>query len=258
MKLGNITSYIDVAQVTLYVFWVFFAGLLFYLRREDRREGYPLFSEPSNTYKTADLMFIPPPKVFRLPQGGTAMAPNGKPDTRPIKAEKIGAWPGAPLHPTGDPMLAGVGPGSHAERANAPDITIDGHPRIAPMRIATGYAIEKRDPDPRGMALIGADGRSAGTIRDIWVDRSETIIRYLEAEIAAQGGNRRILVPMTFCKVDGRRKQVKVAAIRSSQFGAVPATASPDQVTKLEEDKVCAYYGAGTLYSDPRRTESQL
>ena len=40
-------AYLDVAQVTLYVFWIFFACLIFYLRREDRREGYPLDSTAS-------------------------------------------------------------------------------------------------------------------------------------------------------------------------------------------------------------------
>jgi photosynthetic reaction center H subunit len=33
---------------------------------------------------------------------------------------------------------------------------------------------------------------------------------------------------------------------------------APDQVTLLEEDKVTAYYGAGTLYSDPMRAEPLL
>ena len=42
MNPGAITASIDVAQVTLYLFWLFFAGLLIYLRREDKREGYPL------------------------------------------------------------------------------------------------------------------------------------------------------------------------------------------------------------------------
>jgi photosynthetic reaction center H subunit len=37
-----ITSNIDFAQVLLYAFWLFFAGLIYYLRREDKREGYPL------------------------------------------------------------------------------------------------------------------------------------------------------------------------------------------------------------------------
>ncbi|HEY5309302.1 MAG TPA: photosynthetic reaction center subunit H, partial [Casimicrobiaceae bacterium] len=47
MHAGAITSYIDVAQIALYAFWIFFAGLIFYLRREDKREGYPLESDRS-------------------------------------------------------------------------------------------------------------------------------------------------------------------------------------------------------------------
>jgi photosynthetic reaction center H subunit len=31
---------IDVAQLAIWLFWAFFAGLVFYLRREDKREGY--------------------------------------------------------------------------------------------------------------------------------------------------------------------------------------------------------------------------
>jgi len=40
-----ITEYMDFAQILVYVFWFFFAGLIFYLRREDKREGYPLESD---------------------------------------------------------------------------------------------------------------------------------------------------------------------------------------------------------------------
>ena len=35
---------IDIAQLVLYAFWLFFLGLVYYLRREDKREGYPLES----------------------------------------------------------------------------------------------------------------------------------------------------------------------------------------------------------------------
>ena len=45
MQAGAITGYIDVAQIALYAFWIFFAGLIFYLRKEDKREGYPLITE---------------------------------------------------------------------------------------------------------------------------------------------------------------------------------------------------------------------
>ncbi|NCV58886.1 MAG: hypothetical protein EBW19_02420, partial [Betaproteobacteria bacterium] len=42
---GAITGYIDVAQVVLYLFWIFFFGLVVYLQREGKREGYPLLSD---------------------------------------------------------------------------------------------------------------------------------------------------------------------------------------------------------------------
>lgn len=37
-------EYLDGAQIALYAFWIFFAGLIVYIRREDKREGYPLES----------------------------------------------------------------------------------------------------------------------------------------------------------------------------------------------------------------------
>ena len=35
MATGAITGYVDVAQIVLYVFWAFFAGLIYYLLREN-------------------------------------------------------------------------------------------------------------------------------------------------------------------------------------------------------------------------------
>lgn len=257
---GEIMGIFDVAQVTLYVFFVFFIGLVFYLQRETRREGYPLFSEPSNKLKPGDPFFIPEAKVFKLPHGGEALAPNGEWDQRPIKGEKIAVWPGAPLEPTGDPMLAEIGPGAYAERANVPDLMVNGSAKIVPFRVAPAFDVHVNDRDPRGFALVGANGATVGTIKDIWIDRSEIIIRYLEAELNAAGGNpgRTVLVPMTFLTIDNRKGQVKVKALMGSQFGNVPALANPDQITFLEEEKVTAYYGAGTLYAEPSRAEPLL
>ena len=42
--------YIDGAQIVLYLFWFFFFGLIWYLHREDKREGYPL-EKPDGTLK---------------------------------------------------------------------------------------------------------------------------------------------------------------------------------------------------------------
>jgi photosynthetic reaction center H subunit len=251
---GEIIGNFDVAQVTLYVFFIFFIGLLFYLRREDRREGYPLFSEPSNRLKGDDFLFIPPAKTFKLADGSTVQAPNGKWDQRTPNGQKIGAWPGAPLVPNGDPMLAAVGPGSFAEREDKPEMTLEGALKIVPLRVATAYACDTRDGDPRGYKVIGADKGIAGTITDIWVDRSEALFRYLEMSV----GGRKALIPMNFAKIDKGRKEVRIHALMANQFANIPALANPDQVTKLEEEKVCAYFGAGMLYAHPSRTEPLL
>ena len=251
MASGALTGYIDVAQVVLYAFWIFFAGLILYLRREDKREGYPLESDRSDNVVVQGFPRIPLPKTFRLAHGGTYSAPSGQADRREIRARPVGAWPGAPLEPTGNPMVDGVGPASYAARADIPDLTIDGKLKIVPLRVATEFSIEARDPDPRGMQVVGADGNVAGTIRDVWVDTSETLIRYLEVDVAGSG--RLVLLPMNFSRIDGRRRQVRVQSILAEQFAGVPGLQKPDQVTMLEEERVCAYYGGGSLYATPQR-----
>lgn len=253
MQTGAITNYIDVAQLMLYAFWIFFAGLVIYLRREDKREGYPLESDRSGRIRVQGFPAMPRPKHFMLAHGGTASAPSEKRDTRSIAAKPIGAWLGAPLAPTGNPMLDGVGPASYAERADVPDLTVDGQVKIVPLRAAPGFHLEKRDPDPRGMAVIGGDGAVGGTISDVWVDRSETLLRYFEVEVNTTNGARRVLVPTTFTKVNRRRRQVKVKSIFGRHFAQVPALRNPDQVTLLEEDRIAAYYAGGTLYAAPSR-----
>ena len=129
--IGNL----DVAQIVLYAFFVFFAGLIFYLRREDRREGYPLEDEAAGRLKDPGFLLIPAPKTFRRSDGRQVSAPNFRADTRSINATKTEPWPGAPLQPNGDPMLAGVGPGSYAERA---DETGKTHRWSRPDRSAPG------------------------------------------------------------------------------------------------------------------------
>jgi photosynthetic reaction center H subunit len=252
---GAITGYIDVAQVILYIFWAFFAGLIYYLHRENKREGYPL--QPDNpAYGTSPGLFgIPPAKTYNLPHGGTQVSPRPETDTRTLMAKPSSGAPGAPLVPTGDPMRDGVGPAAWAERSEKPDMTIGGTPRIIPLRRAEGYAIESRDPDPRGMKVLGADKKVAGTVLDAWVDVSECLIRYLEIDA---GGSRTVLLPINFADVDGRLKEVRVKAILSSQFAGVPVTSESDSVSRREEDRICGYYGGGTLYATPLRAEPLL
>lgn len=250
--MNEFTSYIDSAQVVLYAFWIFFFGLILYLRREDKREGYPLDSDRQRV-KVQGFPSVPKPKRFKLPHGGGVVsAPAGETPTKPENARPIAPWPGAPLEPVGDPMVAGVGPGSWNTRADHPDLTLEGEVKIVPLRVAADFSLAAEDVDPRTMPAVGGDGEIGGTISDVWVDRSEPQIRYLEVD----AGGRRVLVPIGFAKIHG--DHVRVRSIRGDQFARVPTTKDPDQVTLLEEDQISAYYGAGTLYAMEERAEPLL
>lgn len=250
METGAITGYIDVAQVVLYVFWGFFFCLVIYLLRENKREGYPLDPDGGRNDIGNFLLPIPAPKTFQRAEGGTYSVPDGIFDTRPIKGAALERFSGAPLSPTGNPMLDAIGPGSYAERQDVADITFDGKVRLVPLRIDDHFEIAPEDPDPRGMPVWGADGAEGGTITDVWVDRSEAIARYYEVEIA---GGDHVLLPVTMARLNKREGFVGVKSILGAHFQDVPRTKSMDQVTHLEEDKICAYYGGGTLYATANR-----
>jgi photosynthetic reaction center H subunit len=133
-------------------------------------------------------------------------------------------------------------------------MTFEGLHRIVPLRVAEGFEVAHQDPDPRGMPVVGADGLVGGTVVDLWVDRSEAIFRYLEIEVAAN--QRRVLVPMTMAVVQSR--QVKVTSILAGHFADVPGLKHPERITRLEEERLYGYYGAGYLYALPSRQEPLL
>lgn len=276
MGTGAITGYIDVAQLTLYAFWLFFFSLVWYLHRESKREGYPLVDPSNENYEGGTLWGIPEPKTYQLANGqGTRTMPRKEAPQYDLAAEPTVSAPGFPLEPTGNPMKDGVGPAAWAIRPDAPDLTWDdGKPRIIPMRIATDWSVESRDPDPRGRPVFGVDGEQGGTVTDLWVDMSEPHVRYLEIETtvasqpaategdgeesaSAQAKGRRVMMPMNFARIR-RNGDVHAKSIRGAHFADAPSTANPDYVTLQEEDKIMAYYGGGYLYALPERTEPVL
>jgi photosynthetic reaction center H subunit len=253
MGTGAITSYIDVAQLTLYVFWLFFFILIFWLHRETKREGYPLETHRKGQ-KLIGFPNMPPPKTFVLPHGGgTRTVPRSEPEPQRDLAYQDPKAAGYPGEPTGNPMTDGVGPGSWNIRPDVPDLTHEGEPKIMPLSKLPDWSVEERDPDPRGKPVYGVDGEVGGTVVDIWMDRSEPQIRYLELEVA--GGSSRVLLPINFARISGKDGSVRVKSIMAKHFADVPKLASDGQITLQEEEKVVAYYGGGYLYAMPSRME---
>jgi photosynthetic reaction center H subunit len=104
--------------------------------------------------------------------------------------------------------------------------------------------------------VLGADGQVGGVVRDVWVDRAEDLARYFEVEVGSGATARRAMLPVNFTRISSGRVMVK--SILGKQFVDAPGTRVADQVTLLEEDRICAYYGGGTLYADPKRQEPLL
>jgi len=250
-------GHIDVTEVILSTFVLFFIGLVIYLRREDRREGYPLEQDVSGRLEpSGGLFFTAQPKTYILPHGeGTLTTPNSRRDSQVVKAQRTSRAPGSPLEPIGDPMHAGVGPGAFAQRAHKPDLMLNGKPKIVPLRLADGFFLEADGPDPRGMKVIGADNAVGGVVSDVWVDRAEYLIRYLEVAVSP---SKHVLLPMTMALVKKAQGVVRVDAVLGGQIAGAPVLANPNQVTFDEEERVCAYYGGGFLYASKTRAEPML
>ncbi len=257
-EIGAITGYIDVAQMVLYAFWIFFAGLIYYLHREDMREGHPLVSERKPYQYVHAMSDLPRPKTF-LTKHGNYQSPRMEP-LETVSARAMGNFPGAPLEPVGNPLLAGVGPGAWAQhRADIPDYTFDDSlPKIVPLRSVPDFFLAWEDPNVIGMEVLGLDRKVAGKVIDAWVDRSEVVIRYVEVELLNPVAARTVLLPMNFFSINKRMQQIRTRFITAAQFALVPATRERDTVTILEEEKIMAYYGAGSFYARPGRTEPLL
>ncbi len=254
MQTGAITNYIDVAQLALYAFWLFFAGLIYYLHRENKREGYPLVAPDRAGVSPVVVQGFPPvpaQKAFPMPDGAQLMVP--RPETRePLsRFRRVSKAEGSPIEPTGEPLTAGIGPGAWANRHNEPDLAFDdGKPKIVPLRAAPAFFLAMEDPVIIGYSVVGADDVVAGTVAEAWIDRSEVVVRYLEVELTSGG---RVLLPMTFLRIDNKGKRIICRYIKAAQFALAPVPATPDQVTLREEDQIQAFYAAGSLYAWPGR-----
>ena len=267
---NNLVGSIDLVEILFTLFWVFFAVLVFYLQREARREGFPLVEERAGNVVVHDSPdVVSNKKVFLTPHHGEMSVPRAvnhaheheiaaRPAVMNANSHMASAGPGAPIVPTGDPLVDGIGPAAWSDRADTPDLTLDGQPRIVPMRNQSGFAIDSRDPDPRGRSVVTADGRTVGSVADAWIDVPEPMIVYLEVALDASVGTGNVLVPFAFADIRKSRESIEVSAVLAEQFARAPRLQNADTITLLEEEKVQAYFGGGALLATPERSEPLL
>lgn len=243
----------DLASLAIWLFWGFFALLIYYLQTENMREGYPLENDDGTLAPNQGPFPLPSQKTFKLPHGrGEVTLPDYAPERREVAMRKTAVSEGFPFEPTGNPMLDGVGPASWAPRRDVPELDGHGHPKIAPMSGVDGFRVSA-GRDPRGLPVMGDDGKIVGAVSDMWVDVPEQLVRYLEVDVEGTGAR---LVPMQLARIHGDHVEVK--ALHAGHFAQIPATKSPTQVTLLEEDKISGFVGGGKLYASLDRQEPQL
>jgi len=268
MNAAYIVGTFDVAELTFLLFLGFFVALVFYLNRESRREGYPLEDEDTGRIHSGSL-FDAGKKSFQLPNGRGTYVPEDVARSD-INLPAVSAFrsAGAPLVPTGDPMIDGMGPAAWANRAKYPDLTYDGRPRIVPIADSHELIVSPQDPQLIGWPVQAANREPVGKITDIWVDQSEHLIRYLEVETTT---GKKVLAPMMVASVHGNSllgallpivndepKYVEIDAITAAQFETAPGLETPGIITRYEEDRIQAYFGGGYMYATPERSEAWL
>jgi photosynthetic reaction center H subunit len=233
----------DLASLAIWLFWGFFALLIYYLQTENMREGFPFENEDGSKAANQAIYPLPKPKTFLLPLGrGTVTVPSAENEAAHRRTDLA-------LVPSGsdNPMLDGVGPASWVPRRDEPEVDAHGHAKIQPMAQVDGMAVSA-GRDPRGLPVQAGDLEVVGRIKELWIDVPEQLVRYLEIDLNS-GSSR--LVPMTMCKIWADR--VRINALTSDLFDAIPATKSLTSVTKLEEEKISAYVASGWMYAKGRK-----
>lgn len=250
----------DLASAAIWLFYIFFAGLIYYLQTENMREGYPLEDDDGNIAPNQGPFPVPKPKTFDLPHGrGQVKVPSvenelaHKRDTLALARTSKAA--GSPYVPTGDPMVDGVGPAAWAPRRDVPELDGHGHVKIRPMASLPEFA-HSAGRDPRGKPVVSGDGEVVGRVTDMWVDVPEQLVRFLQMDLNPEGSGQMRLIPINLCRIGTDRVTVK--SLYAHNFPGIPATKSATEVTLLEEEKVMAYYAGGTLYASEKRLEPQL
>jgi photosynthetic reaction center H subunit len=127
-----------------------------------------------------------------------------------------------------------------------PELDAHGHPKIKPMAGLESFFVSA-GRDPRGLPVLSRDDQVVAHVSDMWVDEAEQLVRYLEIELEPEYGSGKRLMPMTMSKI--KEKWVQVKSLNRGHFDGIPQTASKDQITLLEEEKIMSWFAGGTLYS---------
>ena len=243
----NVTAFIDVPDAAWWLFFLAFIAICWVLRKNDKREGYPLVASP---FAGGALLGAPEPGsplTYVLNEGGTTSTPHYYP-APPADTAPLYPFDGTPFQPVADPLHTPLGPGAWVMRKDTPMLTEGGEKLLQPLRVCHDWSLAEGETNPRGMAVFDCRWRPVGIVADVWIDRGSRIIRHLEVELHEALGGGRVLVPIFHTVIGEHTREIRVTALSAAEFAAVPMPAEPDGITAREEDKLNCYYAAGKFY----------
>lgn len=98
--------------------------------------------------------------------------------------------------------------------------------RVVPLDQLDDFKVAEGDPDVRGWEVRAADGRRIGEVDNLLVDTAAMKVRYLdvdlEGDVVAEGGDRHILVPIGYARLDESADHVFVDTLTSSDLATMP------------------------------------
>jgi photosynthetic reaction center H subunit len=125
--------------------------------------------------------------------------------------------------------------------------------RMAPLRQLDEFDVAEGDADPRGWAVVAADGRRIGEVDDLVVDTAALRARYLDVELdrgrAGDTGGRRALVPVGYARLDDSGRRVLLDAVTSGEASTLPTY--DESFGRDYEDRVGRHFES--RYDDERR-----
>ena len=110
--------------------------------------------------------------------------------------------------------------------------------RVVPLNELDGYKVASDDPDVRGWEVISSDGRRIGKVEQLLVDTAAMKVRYLDVDVDDDlvAGDRHVLVPIGYARLDEDRSSVFVDNLASTQVADLPVYARGAVAGDLDAD----------------------
>ena len=96
---GTFFGNFDLASLAIWMFWAFFAVLVYYLQRENMREGYPLQNDDGSDSPTKDHFRFLNPNLYPSSWSRKVSVPDGKPEARDLALRRTSDANGYPMEP---------------------------------------------------------------------------------------------------------------------------------------------------------------